>query len=67
MSSVAAVSERAFIAHIPWVVRFIRRGTGRRSQPAAQPSSIVISEGDLGFGDAKGMGQHEMGAPVFTE
>jgi len=63
MSSVAAVSERAFIAHIPWVVRFIRRGTGRRSQL----SPIAISEDDLGLGDATGMGQLEMGVPAFTE
>ena len=63
MSSVAAVSERAFIAHIPWVVRFIRRGTGRRSQP----SPIALSEDDSGLGDATGVGQHKMDAPVFTE
>ena len=63
MSSVAAVSERAFITHIPWVVRFIRRGTGRRSQL----SPIAISEDDLGLGDATGMGQLEMGVPAFTE
>ena len=63
MSSVAAVSERAFIAHIPWVVRFIRRGKGRRSQP----SPIAISEDDIGLGDATGVGQHEMSVPAFTE
>ena len=63
MSSVAAVSERAFIAHIPWVVRFIRRGTGRRSQP----SPIALSEDDSGFGDATRVGQHEMGVPAFIE
>ena len=63
MSSVAAVSERAFIAHIPLVGRFIRRGTGRRSQP----SPIALSEDDSGLGDATGVGQHKMGAPVFTE
>ena len=63
MSSVAAVSERAFIAHIPWVVRFIRWGTGRRSQS----SPIAISEDDFGLGDATGVGQHEMGVPAFIE
>jgi len=63
MSSVAAVSERAFIAHIPWVVRFIRRGKGRRSQP----SPIALSEDDLGLGDATRVGQHEMGVPAFIE
>ena len=63
MSSVAAVSKRIFIAHIPWVVRFIRRGKGRRSQP----SPIALSEDDLGLGDATGVGQHEMGVPAFIE
>ena len=63
MSSVAAVSEWVFIAHNPWVVRFIRRGKGCRSQP----SPIAISEYDLDLGDATAVDQREMSVPAFTE